>query len=274
MMKVTDTVKHLIIINVIFFLATYFIGEEIMYNTLALHAPTSDKFQFWQLLTHMFMHGGISHIAFNMFGLWMFGSPLEQYWGTNKFLFFYFSCGLGAAALHLGVYYFELQQILEGAAALNLSHDTVHQILNIDFIVNNYPDADLFGRKATEILRNAGKLQLLQQYPAAGQSLINAALQNQSPMLGASGALYGVTVAFALMFPNVELMMLFIPIPIKAKYFVPGLLVFDLVMGIRGQAIFGQGDGIAHFAHLGGALIGFIMMMYWKNKRFNHNRWN
>ena len=274
MMRITDTVKHLIIINVIFFLATYFIGEETMYDILALHAPTSDKFQFWQPVTHMFMHGSVSHIAFNMIGLWMFGSPLETFWGTNKFLFFYFSCGIGAAALHLGVNYFEMQHILEGAAGLNLSNDTIHQILNIDFVQNNYPNTEIFKQNATQILSKAGKLQLLQQYPEAGQTLFDAALQNQSPMLGASGALYGVTVAFAFMFPNAELMMLFIPIPIKAKYFIPALLMYDLVMGVRGEAILGQGDGIAHFAHLGGAIIGFIMMMYWRNKRFNHNRWN
>ncbi|MFP9099644.1 rhomboid family intramembrane serine protease [Flavobacterium sp. RHBU_24] len=276
MMKITDTVKHLIIINVIFFAATYFIGEETMYNIFALHAPTSDKFQFWQPATHMFMHGSVQHILFNMLGLWMFGSPLDHYWGTNKFLFFYFSCGIGAAALHLGVNYFEMQQVLESVAGLNLSHDTVRQILNIDFIVNNYPDTEIFRQHATRILQAEGKFHLLQQYPGAAQGLFDAAIQNQSPMLGASGALYGVIVAFAFMFPNAELMMIFLPIPIKAKYFVPLLLVGDLFLGLRGQSIFGSQweDGIAHFAHLGGALIGFIMMMYWRNKRFNHNRWN
>ena len=92
--------------------------------------------------------------------------------------------------------------------------------------------------------------------------------------LGASGALYGILIAFAFMFPNASLMMLFIPIPIKAKYFVPGILIFDLIAGLRGQAVLGGGDGIGHFAHLGGALIGFIMMWYWKKNQFNNNRWN
>lgn len=270
MMKITDTVKHLIIINVIFFAATYAIGEQTMYDILALHAPTSDKFQFWQLVTHMFMHGSVPHIAFNMLGLWMFGSPLEHYWGTNKFLFFYFSCGIGAAALHLGVNYYEMQKVLEDAAGLNLSDDTIHQIINLKFSYQ----PEVFTQKLEKILEATGKVSLANNDNVI--ALFSAAIQNQSPMLGASGALYGVMVAFAFMFPNAELMMLFLPIPIKAKYFVPLILGGDLFLGLKGQSFFGSGweDGIAHFAHLGGALIGFIMMMYWRNKRFNHNRWN
>ncbi|QYJ68435.1 rhomboid family intramembrane serine protease [Flavobacterium litorale] len=274
MMRITDTVKQLIIINVIFFIGTQFIGTSVAYNYLALHFPQSDDFKVWQLLTHMFMHGGITHILFNMFGLWMFGSALELQWGTKKLLFFYVSCGLGAALLHLGVTYFEMQSVLEGANNMNLSSNTLHQILNIDFLTDSNYSEDLFKRRLIPILQESGKVNLLNQ--ESYSSLINGAALNQRPMLGASGALYGIIVAFAFMFPNAELMLLFLPIPIKAKYFVPGLLAVDLFLGLKGQSVFGGAwhTGIAHFAHLGGALIGFVMMWYWKKNQFNNNRWN
>ncbi|NDI98356.1 rhomboid family intramembrane serine protease [Flavobacterium sp. LaA7.5] len=274
MMRITETVKQLIIINVIFFIGTQIIGAEVAYKYLALHYPQNNDFKVWQMLTHMFMHGGISHILFNMFGLWMFGSALEEQWGTKKFLFFYISCGLGAALLHLGVTYFEIQSVLQGAAGMNLSDTTLHQILNIDFRVGNNYDGELFKSKLIDILDQSEKVNLLNQ--DSFDSLVNANILNKSPMLGASGALYGIIVAFAFMFPNAELMLIFLPIPIKAKYFVPGLLIMDLFLGLRGQSIFGGGggDGIAHFAHLGGAIIGFIIMWYWKKNQFNNNRWN
>lgn len=276
MMQITNTVKQLIIINVLFFIGTYVVGTYTAYDILALHNPTSTDFQLWQFLTYMFMHGGVQHILFNMLGLWMFGSPLEHFWGTKKFLFFYFSCGIGAALLHLGISYFEIQSALDGAQGLNLSETVVRKIMNLDYTNGDVIDTEKFKQGALSILQESGKLQYLQQYPGALQSLFDASMMNQSPMLGASGALYGLIVAFAFMFPNAELMMIFLPIPIKAKYFVPLLLLGDLFLGLKGQSIFGsQGDdGVAHFAHLGGALIGFIMMWYWKKNQFNHNRWN
>lgn len=272
MMRITETVKQLLIINLIFFVGSYLVGNAAV-DYLAMHSPQSDKFQFWQILTHMFMHGGIMHIFFNMFALFSFGGLLEQMWGAKKFLFFYISCGLGAVALHIGVNYLEMQYILRGAAELNLSHETLHQILNIDFIQGNTVSPSAFQQGAEKILLEQGRLGLLTSESLT--SLYNAALLTQTPMLGASGAIYGLLVAFAFMFPNEELMMMFIPIPIKARYFVPGILCLDLFLGFRGQSIFGLGDdGVAHFAHLGGALIGFIMMWYWKKNQFNKNRWN
>jgi len=273
MMRITETVKHLIIINVIFFVGTYYTpGAK---DLLALHAFQSDKFKIWQLFTHMFMHGGIAHIFFNMFALFSFGGLLEQIWGQKKFIFFYISCGLGAAALHLGVNYFEMQHILEGVAGLNLDKDTLHQILNVNFSEGEFFNSNLFINQIQPILQHAGKVELINQNPGSLQSLYDAAISNQTPMVGASGAIYGLLVAFAFMFPNAELMLMFIPIPIKAKYFVPVLLAYDLFSGVRGQSVFGgSSDGIAHFAHLGGAVIGFIMMWYWKKNQYNGNRWN
>lgn len=266
-MRISDAVKHLIIINIIFFIGSQVVGKPAT-DYLALHMPQSEHFQIWQLITHMFMHGNIMHIFFNMFALFSFGVMLEQFWGSKKFIFFYLSCGLGAAALHLGVSYLEMQSILGEVSNLNLSDDALHKIINI-----NFRDVEGFRTGVIDILSNSGKLSLVDQNDL--QSLYDAAVITQIPMVGASGAIYGILVAFAFLVPNAELMLMFIPVPIKAKYFVPGLLLIDLFLGLKGQSIFGSGStGVAHFAHLGGALIGFIMMWYWKNSQFNNNRWN
>jgi membrane associated rhomboid family serine protease len=207
MMNITPTVKQLLIINVLFFIGSQYMGE-IAYHYFALYSFESPNFKIYQLVTHMFMHGSISHIAFNMFALYSFGSTLESFWGSKKFLFFYISCGLGAAV--------------------------------INNLVNQYFLYDIM-----------------------------------SVAVGASGAIYGLLVAFAFMFPNAELAMMFIPVPIKAKYFVPGIIAVDLFLGLKGNSIFGSGGtGVAHFAHIGGALIGFIMMWYWKKNQFDKNRWD
>lgn len=269
MMRITETVKHLIIINVIFFIGSYLAPGIVDY--LTLHSVQSDKFKVWQLFTHMFMHGGIPHIFFNMFALFSFGGLLEQIWGPKKFIFFYVSCGLGSAALHLGVNYFEIQHILDNVSHLNLSAETAHNLINVPYREGNALTTDQFTQGVLSILQNAGKI------PQEGdlQPIFDAAVVNQTPMLGASGAIYGLLVAFAFMFPNAELMLMFIPIPIKAKYFVPVLLAYDLFSGVRGQSVFGGGsDGVAHFAHLGGAVLGFLMMWYWKKNQYNGNRWN
>lgn len=205
-MPITPTVKQLLIINIIFFIGTYFLGD-VTYVHLGLFSFQNPLFRPWQLITHMFMHGNIMHIFFNMFALYSFGSALEHFWGGKKFLFFYISCGLGAALLQNGI---------------------------------NYLMGDV-----------------------------------DSLAVGASGAIYGLLTAFAFMFPNAELALMFIPIPIKAKYFVPGLLAVDLFLGLKGDSIFGgSGTGIAHFAHIGGAVVGFIMMWYWRKNSFNDRRWN
>lgn len=228
MRNIPDIVKHLIILNVLIFIGSQFVGG-LAYDVLALHYPKNDLFGVWQVFTHIFMHGSISHILFNMFGLWMFGSPLAQVWGKNKFLFFYLSTGVGAAALQLLVYHLQIQGWVE------------------DLVAQGYVLDEIYAS--------------LQQQT---QSLFHVR------MVGASGALYGVLVAFAFMFPNAELMLIFLPIPIKAKYFVPLILVMDLFFGFSSYSM----GPIAHFAHVGGAVTGFFMMWYWKKNQFNQNRWN
>jgi membrane associated rhomboid family serine protease len=243
MNNMTDTVKQLLILNILFFIGAQFVPQAT--DLLALHYFESDKFKLWQPISHMFMHGGLMHIFFNMFALVSFGSALEHFWGPKKFLFFYFTCGLGAALIHSGINYYYF-------------HDGLNTLV-------------LNGFKETEILNliNEGKFMTSWQAVLAPETFENM-IGALTPTVGASGAIYGLLVAFAFMFPNAELALLFIPVPIKAKYFVPGIVLLDLFSGVTGYSIFG--GGIAHFAHVGGALFGFIMMWYWKKNQYNQNR--
>jgi len=245
MRNLTDTVKHLLIINVIFFIATISLGD-VVFDLFALHYPSNPKFQYWQPLTHMFMHGDLGHIFFNMFALYMFGTPIEQMWGRNKFIFFYLSTGFGAAALQLGLYYFQVNEVSE----LLISQGQTGSQIAAFFETRDLPYS---------LIELIGREKLL-----TGLSAYNAV------MVGASGALYGVLVAFAFLFPNARLMLLFPPIPIKAKVLVPLLILGDLFFGFTSYSI----GPIAHFAHVGGAITGLIMMWYWKKNQFDHNRWD
>ncbi len=235
MKSVPETIKQLIIINVIFYFGSQFLGN-LSYDLLALHYYENDKFLITQFLTHMFMHGSPSHILFNMFGLWMFGSPLEQMWGRQKFLFFYISSGLGAAFLQMAIYYLQVKNLYDVVELNNLSLSDPQQLLNY----------------MSQIDYN------------------NAISSFNSVMVGASGAIYGTLVAFAFSFPNSKLMLLFLPFPIKAKYFVPLLILIDLFFGVSSYSV----GPIAHFAHIGGALIGLVMVLYWKKNQFNDKRWD
>lgn len=245
MRSLPDIVKQLIIINVLFFLGSMSLGNA-AYDLLALHYPQNPKFAPWQVVTHMFMHGSINHILFNMFGLWMFGGTLAQMWGRNKFLFFYLSTGLGAAALQLGINYFQISTV-------------VGQLVEAGYSATALTETLQSGQNNTALSNVISQAELSQLLTSFNMS-----------MVGASGALYGILVAFAFLFPNTELMIIFLPIPIKAKYFVPILLASDLFFGFSSYSL----GPIAHFAHLGGAVTGFIMMWYWKKQQFNNNRWD
>ncbi len=245
MRQISETVKHLLIINALFFLATLLLGP-VVYDWFSLHYFKSPKFQLWQPLTHMFMHGDFSHIFFNMFGLYMFGTPLEQMWGRNKFIFFYLSNGFGAALLQMCLYHYQVQEGIQVLQTLGLGSAEVKQFLESSVL-------------APEVIEQADVGILRSAYQAFSAVLV-----------GASGALYGVLVGFAMLFPNAQLMLLFPPIPIKAKYLVPILILVDLFFGFSSYSM----GPIAHFAHVGGALTGLVMMWYWKRNQFNNNRWN
>ena len=212
--------KNLIIINVIVFIASLF-NENFMIGTFALFYPTSPFFHGWQVLTHMFMHGGFWHIFFNMYTLLIFGCVVERIIGSRKFLLFYFVCGLGAVALHLGVEYLQMQSYMEGAA-----------------------------------LGNATAIQNI------------AAIKN-TPTVGASGAIYGVLMGYAMLFPESRMTLLFPPVTLSAKWMVVVFAAIELLTGVTGIA-----GSIAHFAHLGGMLIGWLMILWWRARGvlFDQNR--
>lgn len=258
-MQITPTVKQLLIINVLFFLGTLWLGDQ-AYSWLSLFYFENPQYHPWQFLTHMFMHGNLMHIFFNMFALYSFGSALEYFWGGRKFLFFYISCGLGAALIHTGVNYYVIHNTLHQLSSINFTPQDIQTLLNYSY------NPGAVDGEASNIL---ARLHVSQQQ----FNLLSEAIDSyQTSAVGASGAIYGLLVAFAFMFPNAELAMMFIPIPIKAKYFIPILIGLDLFSGVTGFSVFGA--GIAHFAHIGGAVFGFIIMMYWRNNKFNHNRWN
>jgi len=248
MMRITDTIKHLIIINVIFFIATMTLGDT-LHAQLALFYPDNPNFKYWQFLTHMFMHGGVMHIAFNMYGLWAFGTPLESMWGRKKFIFFYLAAGLGAGLIYTLVNYYQFQGVYDQLISLGLKAEDIQGILDT-------------GKYNTAIETTVSRGKISQFYQTF-----------HTPAVGASGALYGILVAFAFKFPNSELMLMFVPYPLKAKYFIPILLGLDLFLGLTGKSIFGgNGTGIAHFAHLGGALIGYLLMLYFQRNQVK--RWD
>ena len=214
MMRITPAVKHLLILNVIIFVGTAFLGNKYFFDgILALYYPMSGAFEFWQIGTHMFMHGNLTHLLLNMFALWMFGTAVEQQFGIRKFLIFYLSCGLGAVALTFLVYFIQI-----------------------------YPFFDLN-------------------------------VKSNGAMVGASGAIMGILVAFGMLNPNAELMLIFLPIPIKAKYFIPGIIVLDLISATTGVSFFSPSN-TAYIAHIGGAVTGFLIMYFWKKNQFNKYPWN
>ena len=238
MNKLTDAIKHLIIINVILFVAPQLLKIDLT-NTLALHFPKNEHFGIWQYVTHMFMHGSFAHILFNMYGLWAFGTPLEQMWGKKKFIFFYFSAGIGAGIIYTLVNYYQFNGIYEQIASFGLSGTEIQNILNS----GQYND-DLI-KLPSETMNKFYSLY-------------------HTPAVGASGAIYGVLVAFGMYFKDAKLALIFFPIPIAAKYFIPAIILGDLFFGMTKYSI----GNVAHFAHIGGALIGFIIAWYWKKNQF------
>ena len=227
-------ITQLLVINLIFYIGSQF-SYDLSRDVFSLFYFENDKFIYSQLITHMFMHGNLMHLAFNMLALWMFGSTLVKIWGKNKFLFFYFSCGIGAALLQNYANY-----------------------VNVDSFVHALSDANVSQVQITSILKSATYPTYILDFVSESK-MLSVYNDYNTPMIGASGAIYGIVVAFSFMFPNTKLMLLFPPIPIKAKFFVPGLILIDLFFGLTSSSI----GSIAHFAHIGGAITGFLIMWYW-----------
>lgn len=221
---IPPVIKNLVILNALIYFAQQVFGNNGPYgivNLFALHDVHSVYFKPHQLVTHMFMHGSFTHLLFNMFALWMFGSILENLWGSKRFLIFYMLCGLGAALLHLGTLYMEMREVME----------------------------------------------VFRQLPAARQEslLYDPNFKVNTPTVGASGAVFGCLAAFGYLFPN-SLIYLYFFIPIKAKWFVIFYAALELWLGVSNSA----GDNVAHWAHLGGALVGFLLVFYWNKKNRRH----
>lgn len=234
--------RNLILLNVGLFLAAHFMFPNLM-GWLAAFFPLSPNFKSWQIITHMFMHGGFAHLLFNMFTLWSFGPVLERVLGQRKYVIFYFFCGLGAFLIYNAWNYYQVYQIVEQLEAQNVNVSEI-------FRKSSYSYAGDTGLLLPE---NADK------------NLVSELIRYlQTPMVGASGAIFGVITAFGMLFPNSQLMLLFPPIPVKAKYLIPILIVGSLYLGFRQY----DGDNIAHFAHLGGALLGYILIKVWNINQF------
>ena len=246
---ITDTVKHLLIINVLMFIGTVSVGGgQLFYEWFALYFPENALFKPWQIITHMFMHGSVTHILFNMFALWMFGTAVETQLGAKKFLFLYISAGLGAMLFQLGYYYFEYLPAYSELIASGLTDGQLTEMLTTNKQV---------------VKLSASQLSTLQGVYGA----YNAS------MVGASGCIMGILAAFGMMNPDAKLMMIFLPIPIKAKYFIPGIIALDIVSAVTGQSFFSPSN-TAYMAHVGGAITGALIMWYWRKTQFNKNRWD
>jgi membrane associated rhomboid family serine protease len=229
-----EIVKNLLIINGLFFLATYVLGDTFEFDLvkhLGLHQIQSADFKPHQLITHMFLHGGTTHLLLNMFALWMFGNQLENVWGSKRFLIYFILTGFGAAILHvlatqIQIYFLEAK----------MSYDQINLVVNEGYRI--YKDTSI-------------------EFSNSNMNSLNALYH--TPTVGASGAVFGLLLAFGMLFPN-TIIYLYFALPIKAKYFVTFYALAELYLGIQNS----QGDNVAHFAHLGGMVFGYFLIKYWK----------
>lgn len=239
--NIPPVVKNLLIINILIwaFMAILPAADRVLEKYFALYYFSSPAFKVFQLFTYMFLHANFMHLFFNMFALFMFGRTIEMTMGSARFLFYYISCGICAAFVQMGVFAIYISN-LEGMLPSDVVSQVVSQGWDLIQRGYNYADPDL--------------------------ARLNAFIN--TPMVGASGAIYGVLLAFGFLFPNLPVYIFFIPVPVKAKWLIIGYFVLELFYGISGSA-----DGVAHFAHLGGMIFGFLMLLYWKKKGVFSNHW-
>ncbi|MDR1723589.1 MAG: rhomboid family intramembrane serine protease [Tannerella sp.] len=238
--NIPNVTKNIIIINVLLWLATVFMTKLDLIDHLGLYYPASEDFRPWQIITYMFMHGSLAHIFFNMFAVYMFGRVLENIWGQKRFLTYYLVTGIGAGLIQLLVAYFRVHSIEAQLSPdlINMVHDEGGAILKEG---KNYVDP------------------LLKQ--------LNLAIHSST--VGASGAVFGILLAFGMLFPNIDLFIIPLPFPVKAKYVVIGYGLIELFAGIANFSF----DNVAHFAHLGGMLFGIFFVLYWKKKDSDYGRY-
>ncbi|MBP1637531.1 MAG: Rhomboid family protein [Bacteroidetes bacterium] len=250
--NIPPIVKNILAINIVLFAATFLLpgilsrfGMNVDLNDiLGMHYFASHKFNPAQMITYMFMHGSFSHIFFNMFAVYMFGGIMERVWGPKKFLFFYLISGLGAAIVQQLFWYIEFGSLF---SAINsaISAGSVDALLPYSGELHKYLSFDT-----------------LQAFNVSDLFKIKSLMQDSLVTIGASGSVFGLLLAFGWLFPEEKLFLMFIPIPIKARWFVLGYGVIELFLGVAQFS----GDSVAHFAHLGGMLFGAILLLYWKRK--------
>ncbi len=246
-------VKNLLIINGLMFLATVVFQERLAINLtqlLGLHLPMASDFRPYQIITYMFMHGSLTHVFFNMFALWMFGNTLENYWGPKRFLVYYIVTGIGAAICHYIVIYYQIAPIL-------IPIDNFLQNPSIETL-------EMFAASQNQLLPSQFNSQELIQNTLDQLTVDREHFLNRHIMVGASGSVFGILLAFGMLFPN-TLLYVYFAIPVKAKWFVLFYGIAELYAGIANN----PGDNIAHFAHLGGMLFGFVLIKVWNKNRSN-----
>ena len=233
MSHVPPAVKHIIFINILVMIMAS-LKPEFMYGMFAMYFPSSPLFHFWQPVTYMFMHGDFFHIFFNMYTLFIFGTVLERVWGTKKFLLFYFVTGIGAALVHMGVQWYQYSELM---SATGLSSTEIYDY------VSQCPSGMRIAASMWDVMF--------------------------VPTVGASGAIYGILMGYAMLYPDSIMTLIFPPISMKAKWFVLIFAGIELLTGVTGTM-----GGVAHFAHLGGLIFGFILIMYWKKNHRLYSRFD
>ena len=256
--NLTPVVKNLLIVNVVVLVIQQFLGFDFV-DWFGLRYIFADTFRPYQFITHLFVHGSFWHLFGNMFALFIFGPMLERVWGSQRFLLFYLITGLGASVLYSAVNFYEIDQLEAAAEQVieNPSPDNFAELL-LDHAEYAYPQLQGFVDQFYDNPNNSNFVSQSQQYAS---QLVER--KENIPMVGASGAVFGILMAFGLLFPNTELFLLFFPFPIKAKYFVLFYGLYELWSGFERV----PGDNVAHFAHLGGMLFAFILVKLWKDKR-------
>ncbi len=255
-------VKNLLIINGLMFLGSIIVESRFgvdLSQYLGLFYPGSGLFQPYQLVTHLFMHANLTHIFSNMFALWMFGTAIENIWGSKRFLLYYMFTGLGAAGLHLLISWWRITDL---QTAITAYQNTPSPQAFAALISKHFPEIQA---PASDFVYNWSKNLSDPSYLQETFKFVQSQMETRIniPTVGASGAVFGILLAFGMLFPNTMLYIYFF-FPMKAKYFVMLYGVFELYSGVMNQA----GDNVAHFAHIGGMLFGFILIKYWKNKQF------
>jgi len=258
MFQLTPAAKNILIINGIIFILSDFIGlRSYIIESFGMRYFHSENFQPYQILTYMWVHGGFGHLFSNMFSVLIFAPILERVWGSKKFLIYYLATGIGAGILYSGINYYENYsfEVKVKSYEQNPSPESFRKL-----VLNNSSE---YYNQLYDFIDS------YEQNPSNSNDNLSIAYANDLlkvksdvPMVGASGAVFGILLAFAMLFPNMELMLLFLPIPVKAKYVVLVYGIYELWSEINRM----PGDNVAHFAHLGGMLIGYLILKYWKRK--------